>query len=845
MACCLGLARRTGHHGGKKQLVEAPPSVVAESALEGDVGGTTTVNRRVQALIRAGRVDWLLYSQCAARSEAAGYGDYLTPVIPLVARSKLLTSGRSDDDIIDYDDGDDVWAEGGAIEQLPWIVTPQDVHRLPPELASSISISPDGAMSFRAPRLTTWTPTVEVNTVLPVGSRIVNSAVTCGHPCHTVYLPNPNDAGVVHGIPECAVSPASGDHYTCCLFGESVLFLVGGGSGTVDGAARLGFVLPKHQLKTVGDEVCTFTVAGVVSAPPEYDVVSHVWSSAEDDVEPKCQPCNLWNLRDIPFNGNPAKLLALRWIYSRQERTWMDTFNIDQRDDKKKGLQVKVMDIIYSRASLGFVILECSRSLENLNRLLDSDRGQHRTSKLLGAVSGPSPSDRCEAVGNKADTSPSSWPPGEDSPWSYSILLHEIQGSASEFEGSVVDGLLDGTAYRTRVWTLQEEMLIKRKVVVFANYQNDTIHIVTSAEYKLDTSQSLHDINAKKVEECKDLHLVASVYRKANNLGYQPDIVREKTIPLLRDYRREAAFAKDHVFAVNRLLGIDISTEYDRGAVEIFREWNLKCLQAGIMLVPYAGLQAWREERRSLDCAAWRSLYCVDADGARVKAVRVKAGSVGKEAAAAAEAEAAVVRKQQSDVFFKAYNDSFIMQAEYGHASFDLHIGGDVGSEVLQLVETVSRRDGWERTPSGGGPDEVIEVVVAEHWTRARSQNAAKGADRPGKLVACLMTTAGDGGVHRVEVFAEEGLTGLIKVRPFLRRSGDGSRYCVVALASKDDDQGIDSNDADEVDSGRDGELLVKDSVGRAGQSLLDDDGIDVLKWPLPSVVRMRFGLCR
>ncbi|KAJ3063888.1 hypothetical protein HDU98_000352 [Podochytrium sp. JEL0797] len=423
-----------------------------------------------------------------------------------------------------------------------------------------------------------------------------------------------------------------------------------------------------------------------------YSIVSHVWGATVKGIT------HMWNVempQVIEVNRNPAKHAALHWLYSRKERVWMDIFNTNQHDKRVQSAQVAVMDILYARAERCYIVLECNQAATNLNKLLDSVPRRNQTESTLLEENG--------------------------SAWGIRHVLVDCGNGGDEEWERCLNVLLDKTEYRGRVWTMQEEMVSHDKVVILANAENDLVYFVSHKPLP-DVACDSRLVTTQKLSECSELYKKALKYRKSGDIGYSIESFKTLVHQNMLDYKRECFRAVDHVFAVNRLVGITMETDYHDDPDKILQEWQYKLLKAGLLSLPFATHQPYRSLKTD---SCWKLLYWVPScnacqavfeteDKGHEAKTPLHIEHVGPAVPAKDNAVVLSHSMHQGAVFNQAYYDSSYLNAG---RKFDLKARFAPNGRDMIVYEVDSPLM-EQRSDSGVSMDgEKVFVVLKDSWT--------------------------------------------------------------------------------------------------------------------------------
>ncbi|KAJ3031808.1 UNVERIFIED_CONTAM: hypothetical protein HDU68_012314 [Siphonaria sp. JEL0065] len=454
----------------------------------------------------------------------------------------------------------------------PWLTTRP--HKSPSN-AFVADIDIDGCLRLQVPIATD----VQFANQAKVLDNPTNDTVCihCEHGCKTL---SGTSSGTLFEFPCCFIESLE---YSRVVFQENLLIL------SKDSRHLVG-AIPTDLLKIkISNDLSSISIgASDTKEPFPYSVVSHVFGAAT-----LRGITHMWGVRmpeKVQINRNTAKRAFIRWLYAREEKVWMDIFNNNQHDMRVLSKQVAVMDILYARSERCYIILECAKAATNFNKLLNSVKFTESTifpnKSLL----------RNENILVKPTQTGDEWE-----------LKHVLLECSDKDWDIALEQLLKDTNYRTRVWTMQEELLSKNKVIVIAYPENDCVYLVSHKRFPVYYDLSV--VTTEKLKECDFLYEDAIKYRAMNDLGYDSSSIKKQVLAALRDYSRECYRPVDHVFAVYRLVGIEMETDYHDDIGKILQEWEYKCIKAGILLPPYATHRPYRLALNTDSC--WKSLYLI------------------------------------------------------------------------------------------------------------------------------------------------------------------------------------------------------------------------------------------
>ncbi|KAI8818862.1 hypothetical protein BJ741DRAFT_715989 [Chytriomyces cf. hyalinus JEL632] len=226
------------------------------------------------------------------------------------------------------------------------------------------------------------------------------------------------------------------------------------------GEKKLAQTSVKKSIERVGS---TDFIVGIPAACEEYEVISHVWGKVE--MMTVCE-------RRLLLNANMLKRSLLFGILLESQRrkspfkpkapVWMDIVSIDQNSEADKSAQVNVMHLIYAKASVTHIVIE---DRGNFAQLIDGIVSSIRECEAV--VNGVH-----EGLASSAETNPT-------------ITTAKVYGGIPErIAGlcTLLDNLMAGTEYMSRVWTAQELILSRnKKFYAYASAQRGWI--VLSASY--------------------------------------------------------------------------------------------------------------------------------------------------------------------------------------------------------------------------------------------------------------------------------------------------------------------------------------------------------------------------
>ncbi|ORY42312.1 hypothetical protein BCR33DRAFT_307391 [Rhizoclosmatium globosum] len=442
------------------------------------------------------------------------------------------------------------------IEAYSWI---RPIHQHPSSVLRDMSITRDGCLNFTCQTIKSIQPVSILDDQIDIGSVTKQMKIKCEHSCNEVFLWASN---ALYSISSCFLLKSSS--YELVLFQNHVFFLG-------NNARHLVAAAPRELFKIeFAPTFSSYRIGAMTHNDPKYSVVSHVWG--RDTVK---NVTHMWGVKMpdyVTINRNLSKRIFMRWLYSRDERVWMDIFNNNQHDKRVQSAQVAVMDILYARAERCYLVVECPQAGLNFDKALE--KFSHSRLPLI-------------VTGSELDIQP--------------VIFHDDWSEVLEF-------VLNKTEYRGRVWTLQEELVSKNKVLVIAPEDYDAVYIASSS-FDQDLIPNYERLTKEKLAECSELYKNALRYRKTGDIGYNPATIRAQTLIQLRNYDRQCYRPVDHVFAVYRLLGIEMETDYHDDPEKILQEWQIKLLQAGILMLPHATHSSYRITLKTDSC--WKSLYWV------------------------------------------------------------------------------------------------------------------------------------------------------------------------------------------------------------------------------------------
>ncbi|KAJ3347437.1 hypothetical protein HDU83_002087 [Entophlyctis luteolus] len=544
--------------------------------------------------------------------------------------------------------------------------------------------------------------------------------------------------------------------------------------------ARLYYLHKNHSYEGSSAKLSPWKIS--TNGRDRYSAVSHVWGSPTMK-----KITHVWGIATpdyVEINANSAKHAAIRWLYGRRERVWMDIFNNNQHDKKVISAQVAVMDILYGRSACCYIILECARAAMNFNKLMERAAGRMSLPTVL-------------------------LPAENANDWEIHHYL--IDCGADEWEDHLND-LLEGTVYRSRVWTLQEEIVSKNKVVILAYEENSEVIILSHTPLE-DVEFNSLNVTTRKLRECSELYVNALIYRASGDVGYSTSDIKARAIANLRNYKRECFRPVDHVFAVNRLLGIVMDTDYYDAPEKILQEWQYKLMKAGILLPPYASHRTYRPSARQAN-SCWKSLYWVppvpgpvsaaitkEADGKHQELHledAMKAATVySTEVAAPGPSQS----KIQSEVFYQAYYDSSLHR---NYRVFDLRT--KIAPSGLDLIVTEVSGPLMDREDSGvelsASREKKFLVVMKHMWTEIvpysegtapsykfypHGNNFQKHTEDLVRLPDFCLAT--ENGAARIAVLCESETCGPDRDKVEVLRLATeipGSRYCVIVRSKNE-----------------------------------------------------------
>ncbi|KAJ3263502.1 hypothetical protein HDU77_010530 [Chytriomyces hyalinus] len=200
------------------------------------------------------------------------------------------------------------------------------------------------------------------------------------------------------------------------------------------------------QVKTSIQQVGSANfIVGIPSAYSNYDVVSHVWGYIPSEVT----VCG----KHLLLNANVQKR-SLLFAPENQDRkieppfrpvapVWMDIVSMNQNSSTDKNAQLKVMDKIYAHASIAHIVIEDA-----------GDFAQQIDGIVLSITN-------CEAVVNGVNDGL-----GRSVKKHPTITTSKVYGGIPERIASIcslLDKVMVGTKYMTRIWTAQEFVLSRNK----------------------------------------------------------------------------------------------------------------------------------------------------------------------------------------------------------------------------------------------------------------------------------------------------------------------------------------------------------------------------------------------
>ncbi|KAJ3054953.1 hypothetical protein HK097_000247 [Rhizophlyctis rosea] len=290
--------------------------------------------------------------------------------------------------------------------------------------------------------------------------------------------------------------------------------------------------------------------------PPStaYSVVSHIWG---ENVTIRSFPYLPSLPSPIRLNNNSAKASWLASLHARSdEYIWIDVCSINQDSTDDKSHQVSIMDMIYHDAECCYIYVE-------------------------------------------------------DPDWMH--LLEDIMSLAEGLEDSFekllidLDRLSSSGTYHSRMWTLQEYVLTRRKVYTFMKDDGTTITVSsTTLKTPLNSLLSNPKTRSKTRSTITSIFGIASLSdfdsaleSPSPQLPPPPSVTSPTSITRIlatssspqisskdrhlttwltyfhgpRATPRASSRLKDQIFGCYKLVGVELTTRYDGSTFDIVNEW--------------------------------------------------------------------------------------------------------------------------------------------------------------------------------------------------------------------------------------------------------------------------------